>query len=487
MKRNYSVTGLVILIFAFGTNNGSLFSAKQTLEDQKKMAETWVDGNRDQLIEIGDQLWDFAETALKEYKSADLLVKTLREAGFNVKQGVAEMPMAFVASYGSGKPIIGILAEYDALPGLSQKVTTQKEPLVEGGPGHGCGHNLFGAASVGAALAVKDVMVKYNLQGTIKLFGCPAEETLVGKAYMAREGLFDDLSSAIAWHPSSDTTQVNTGSSLAMNNFKVSFYGRTAHAAADPWNGRSALDAVELTNTGINFLREHIPATARIHYVILNGGKAPNVVPDFANVWYYVRDINRKNVEDIYGRVLNIIKGASLMTGTEYKVEFITAVHSVLHNVTGSKIMYKNLQKVGPPKFTPEEIDFAKKIQEACGKETKGLSEEIKPFKLNPEQRGGSTDVAEVSRITPTVQLRVSCTPLDIPWHSWAVVASSGHTIGHKGMLVATKVMALTALDFLNNPELLEKMRQEFIETTKGKKYKTPLPEGQKLVLPEKH
>jgi aminobenzoyl-glutamate utilization protein B len=214
-------------------------------------------------------------------------------------------------------------------------------------------------------------MEKYNIPGTIKLFGCPAEETVVGKTFMAREGIFNDLSAAIVWHPST-ITKVNTGSSLAMNNFKVSFYGHTSHAASDPWNGKSALDAVELMDIAVNFLREHIHPTVRIHYVILNGGKAPNVVPDFAEVWYYVRDINRKNVDEIYKRVLNIVKGASLMTETEYKIEFITAVHSVLPNITGSKIMQKNLEKIGAPKFTPEEIDFAKEIQKSCKKEEKG-------------------------------------------------------------------------------------------------------------------
>ncbi|MFQ6084183.1 MAG: M20 family metallopeptidase [Candidatus Aminicenantia bacterium] len=485
MKKKHFIGWLVILFLIFGINNLFSFSEKKKLEKQKEMAIGWVDENQELLVKISDQLWNFAETALLEYKSSELLIDALKKAGFEVEKGVAGMPTAFVATYGNGEPIIGILAEYDALPGLSQKVLPWKEPIEEGAPGHGCGHNLFGTGSLGAALAVKYVMEKYSLPGTVKLFGCPAEETVVGKTYMAREGIFDDLSAAIAWHPST-ITKVNTGSSLALNNFKVSFYGYTSHAASDPWNGRSALDAVELMNNGVNFLREHIRPTARIHYIILNGGKAPNVVPDYAQVWYYVRDINRKNVEEIYQRVLNIIKGASLMTETEYKVEFITAVHSILHNITGSRKMHKNLEKVGPPKFTLEEIDFAKKIQEACEKERKGLNQEIKPFKLTPEERGGSTDVAEVSRITPTVQLNVACAPLNIPWHSWAVVASSGHSIGHKGMLIAAKVMAMTALDFLNDSKLLEKMKKKFIKETGGKKYKTPLPEGQKLLLPEK-
>jgi len=483
MKRNNFLVWLIVLLMVSGFNNPIL--AKKRVEKQKELAINWVDKNQNLLIEISDKIWEYAETALKEYKSSQLLIETLERAGFKVEKGVAGMPTAFVATYGEGKPIIGILAEYDALPGLSQKVLTKKEPLIPGAPGHGCGHNLFGTASLGAALAVKYVMEKYNIPGTIKLFGCPAEETVVGKTFMAREGIFDNLSAAIVWHPST-TTRVNTGSSLAMNNFKVFFYGHTAHAASDPWNGRSALDAVELMDIGVNFLREHIHPTARIHYVILNGGKAPNVVPDFAEVWYYVRDVNRKNVDEIYKRVLNIIKGASLMTETEYKVEFITAVHSLLPNITGSKVMQKNLEKIGAPKFTPEEIDFAKEIQKSCGKEEKGLKQKVEPFKIIIDQRGGSTDVAEVSRITPTVQLNVACAPVGIPWHSWAVVASSGHSIGHKGMLVAAKVMALTAIDFLNNSKLIEKMWKEFKEKTKGEKYKSPLPEGLKVKLPEK-
>ncbi|MCP2518856.1 M20 family metallopeptidase [Candidatus Aminicenantes bacterium AC-335-A11] len=483
MRRINFLSLLIILLILLMFNN-SIF-AKKKVEEQKELAISWINNNNSFLIEISNKIWKYAETALREYKSSQLLIEVLEKAGFKVEKGVAGMPTAFVATYGKGEPVIGILAEYDALPGLSQKVSTKKEPLVPGAPGHGCGHNLFGTASLGAVLAVKFVMEKYNLPGTIKLFGCPAEETVVGKTFMAREGIFDNLSAAIAWHPST-TTKVNTGSSLAMNNFKVFFYGHTAHAASDPWNGRSALDAVELMNIGVNFLREHIRPTARIHYVILNGGKAPNVVPDFAEVWYYVRDVNRKNVEEIYKRVLNIIKGASLMTDTKYKIEFITAVHSVLPNITGSKVMQKNLEKIGAPKFTPLEIDFAKGIQESCNKETKGLNQKIEPFKVTIDQRGGSTDVAEVSRITPTVQLNVACAPLGVPWHSWAVVASSGHTIGHKGMLIATKVMALTAIDFLNDNKLIEKMWKEFKEKTKGEKYKSPLPEGLKLALPKK-
>ena len=483
MKKNNFVLMLVLLLILICFKNVSPISARKSLKKQKDNAISWINQNQDFLIDISDQIWSFAETALKEYKSSDLLIKTLENSGFEVERGVAGMPTAFTASYGKGIPVIGILAEYDALPGLSQKVSTQKNPLMNGAPGHGCGHNLFGTGSVGGALAVKFVMEKFNLKGKIILFGCPAEETVVGKTYMARAGIFNELSASIAWHPS-QKTKVKTGSSLALNNFKVSFFGQTAHAAGDPWKGRSALDAIELMNMGLNYLREHIPATARIHYVILNGGKAPNVVPDYSHAWYYVRDIDRKSVEDIHKRVLNIIKGASLMTDTEYKLEFVTAVHSILPNITGSKAMQKNLEKIGPPKFTEEEIEFAKKIQASCGKEKSGLSVKIEPFDLNPVKGGGSTDVAEVSRITPTVQLNVACMPLNIPGHSWAVVSSSGHSTGHKGMIVAAKVIALTALDFLNDTDLLKRVRDEFQKRTRGDRYQTPLPPEQKIILP---
>jgi aminobenzoyl-glutamate utilization protein B len=454
-----------------------LIKVKQAeLTSLKEEAFAWLEANKSRLAEINDQIWRFAETAMEEYESSELLASYLEKNGFQVTRDVAGMPTAFVAVYGSGEPVIGILAEYDALPGLSQDTVSYKKPLEEGKPGHGCGHNVFGTASTAAAVAMKEVMDKKGLRGTVKLFGCPAEETVVGKVFMARDGIFDGLSCCVQWHPSSDNS-VSLASSNALNQFEVEFFGKTAHSAGDPWHGRSALDAVELTNVGLNYLREHLKPTARIHYVILNGGGAPNVVPDYARAWYYVRDIDRESVEDDYERVLKVIEGASKMTETTYRIKFISGVHEMLSNRTGSEIVYGNLLLVGPPQFTEEEQEYAKEIQKSLGADENGLKTEIEPFKL-PERSwgGGSTDVAEVSWLTPTTALGVAMAPANAPWHHWAQVACGGMSIGHKAMLTAAKVMAASGIDFLTHPEIVKKMREEWINRKEGREYKSPLP-----------
>jgi len=442
----------------------------------KKEAFSWLDTNMAELAKINEKIWSYAEVAMEEYESAELLASYLEKKGFKVTRGVASMPTAFVAVYGSGEPVIGILAEYDALPGLSQKPVPSKQPVEEGKPGHGCGHNIFGTASTAAAVAMKEVMEKQKLSGTIKLFGCPAEETVVGKVFMARDGVFDGLSCCIQWHPSS-VNGVSLGSSNALNQFEVEFFGKTAHAAGDPWHARSALDAIELTNIGLNYLREHLKPTARIHYVILDGGGAPNVVPDYARAWYYVRDINRESAEKDYERVLKIIEGAAKMTETTYKIRFISGVHEMLSNRPGNEIVYSNLLLVGPPQFTEEEQAYAKEIQKNLGIEEKGLKKEIEPFKL-PRRSwgGGSTDVAEVSWLTPTTSLGVAFKPEGTPGHHWAAVACGGMSIGHKAMITAAKVMAASGIDFLTNPGIIKKMRAEWMERKEGKEYKSPLP-----------
>lgn len=442
----------------------------------KKEAFSWLDTNMTELAKINEKIWSYAEVAMEEYESAELLASYLEKKGFKVTRGVASMPTAFVAVYGSGEPVIGILAEYDALPGLSQKPVPSKQPVEEGKPGHGCGHNIFGTASTAAAVAMKEVMEKQKLSGTIKLFGCPAEETVVGKVFMARDGVFDGLSCCIQWHPSS-VNGVSLGSSNALNQFEVEFFGKTAHAAGDPWRARSALDAIELTNIGLNYLREHLKPTARIHYVILDGGDAPNVVPDYARAWYYVRDINRESAEKDYERVLKIIEGAAKMTETIYKIRFISGVHEMLSNRPGNEIVYSNLLLVGPPQFTEEEQAYAKEIQKNLGIEEKGLKKEIEPFKL-PKRSwgGGSTDVAEVSWLTPTTSLGVAFKPEGTPGHHWAAVACGGMSIGHKAMITAAKVMAASGIDFLTNPGIIKKMRAEWMERKEGKEYKSPLP-----------
>jgi len=445
------------------------------MNPEKKAVFSWLEAHFAELSEINSKIWRFAEVAMEEYRSSELLASYLEKNGFRVTRNVADMPTAFVAAYGEGEPVIGILAEYDALPGLSQKRKPYKETVEEGKPGHGCGHNVFGTASTAAAVALKRILQDGKRGGTVRLFGCPAEETLVGKAFMARDGVFDGLSCCIQWHPASENG-VPLDSSNAMNQFEVEFFGKTAHAAGDPWNARSALDAVELTDIGLNYLREHLKPTARIHYVIKCGGGAPNVVPDYAKAWYFVRDIDRKSVEADHARVLKIIKGASLMTETAYKIRFISGVHEVLANRKGSEVVYSNLLLVGVPPFNEKEQAFAKAIQKNLGIEEKGLNTTIEPFRL-PERSwgGGSTDVAEVSWLTPTTGLGIAFKPIGTPGHHWAAVACGGMSIGHKAMLTAAKVMAATGVDFFMHPEIVQEMRREWMERKQGREYESPL------------
>jgi aminobenzoyl-glutamate utilization protein B len=452
----------------------------------KKEAVAWVDASKDSLISTARRIWEYAETALLEQKSAAELSRFIERQGFAVQRGVADMPTAFLATYGSGKPVIGILGEYDALPGLSQKdATPRKEPLVEGQPGHGCGHNLFGVASAAAAIAMKNVMQKHNLTGTVKFFGCPAEETVVGKVYMAKAGLFDDLDICLDYHPD-DENQVSLDTSNALNNFEVTFYGKTAHSAGDPWDGRSALDGVELLDVGVNYLREHVRPTVRMHYVIPDAGKAPNVVPDYARVWYFVRGKDRQEVEEVYARVLKIAEGAALMSDTRHEVLLLTGVFNKLVNREVAQVLHQNLEWVGAPGFTDEEQAFAREIQRYVGKKEEGLSTTIKPLE-EPKgyMGGGSTDVADVSWIVPTATLGTACWPKDSPGHSWVVTTCSGSSIGYKGMQVAAKTLAATGIETLMDPKIIERAQAEFKEKTKGFIYKSAVPRDQKPRLPQ--
>ncbi len=465
----------------------STAAAQEEMESYKKNAVSWLEDNSTMLKDASQAIWGFAETALLEYRSAEYLADMLEKEGFTVVRGVAGMPTAFVATYGSGEPVIGILAEYDALPGLSQEAFNPiKTPILAGEPGHGCGHNLFGVASSGAAIAVKNAMAKNGIKGTVKLFGCPAEETVVGKVYMANAGLFDDLDICFDWHPG-NSNSVSLSTSNALNNFEVTFYGKTAHSAGDPWNGRSALDAVELMNIGVNFLREHVIPTVRIHYVIPNAGQAPNVVPDYTKVWYYVRDKDRPGVEEVYNRVLKIAEGAATMTETTYEVFLNTGVYNYLPNRGVAEVIQKNLEWVGVPEYTEEENNFAKRLQESFGKEVVGLNKEIKPLK-EPEGYlgGGSTDVADVSWIVPTAALSTQCWPPNTPGHSWGVVTSSGSSVGQKGMMLAAKTLAAAGIEVLLDKSIIERAQKEVKEKTKGFTYKSAVPKNQKPKLPEK-
>jgi aminobenzoyl-glutamate utilization protein B len=431
------------------------------------------------LTQLSDRIWRFAETSLTESRSAAALADFLEQRGFTVTRGVAGIPTAFTARCGSGDPVIGLLAEFDALPGISNEAKPVRAPLVRGGAGHGCGHNLFAAGSAGAALAIRAVLAARNLPGTLVVFGCPAEETVIGKVYMAKAGVFDGLAACLDWHPS-DETRADFETTRALNNFVVRFHGQTAHAAGDPWNGRSALDAVELMNHGVNLLREHVPPSTRIHYVIQDGGGAPNVVPASASVWYYVRDLERDGVEATYARVLKCAEGAALATGTTWDHELTTGVHSYLLNRTLTELLDRNLRAAGAPEWSEGEQGFARKLQEATGKEQKGMFAGIEALPAAPQPApGGSTDAAEVSRITPTGKLRVASAPLGTPWHAWPVVACAGTSIGHKALRTAARTLAGAALELLVSPEIVAAARKEFADQTRGKPYRCPIPADQ--------
>ncbi len=445
---------------------------------KKEEAVASVEKHRDELINLSNQIWAFAETALRESRSAKLLADYAEKQGFKVERGVAGMPTAFTASYGSGRPIIGILGEYDALPGISQKATTTKEALETGAAGHGCGHNLFGAASLGAAVAIKELMAAGKLKGTIRFYGTPAEESVGGKLYMAREGMFKDLDVCLAWHPG-DETEADTGSTQAMVDFIVEFKGKTAHAAADPWNGRSAVDGLELFTHGINLLREHVKPTVRMHYAILKGGDVPNVVPEYAKLWCWVRDSKRAGVEDVMQRVYKIAEGAGLMAGVEAKLTIQSGDYELLVNMAGAKLLHANLTWLGPLQYSEEEQEFARQIQRATNVEAVGLKGAIKPLeepKAHPE--GGSTDVADVSWIVPTLHVTVTTAPYKAPWHAWPVVACGGMSIGHKGMTHAAKTLAATMVDLFEDTSTRQTIQAEFKEKTKGQVYKGYIPDG---------
>jgi aminobenzoyl-glutamate utilization protein B len=454
----------------------------------KEDAFQWITDNSGMITGLSDNIWDYAELPMEEYRSSRLLADSLQDVGFEVERGVAGMPTAFVATFGSGEPVLGFLAEYDALPRLSQKAVPYQEPLVEGGSGHGCGHNLLGVGASAAAMAVKVVMEKHNLQGTIKLFGCPNEENDIGKVFMARDGLFRSLSAAVDWHPGS-VTAVSLGGSHAIHNFVVTFRGRAAHAGADPWDGRSALDGIEVMNFAVNLMREHVKPTVRVHYAITEGGEVANVVPDYAVAWYNTRDVTIEGSAAVFDRVRKIAEAAGMATETEVEVEFLTAIHQLVILEESSRILQENLELVGPPQFTAEEQDYARTVQRNLGIEERGLHDEIAPLTPPGADRfgGGGTDVAEVSWNAPVLRMTAATTPLGAPGHSWAIVCTGKTSMAHKGMLVASKALAATVLDLMMQPDLLSQVRAEWSRKTRAVPYQSPLPpDAVPPVVPEK-
>jgi len=451
-----------------------------------------IDNNEQALNEMSDTIWEYAEIAMQEEKSSKLQREFLKAHGFAIKD-VPNVPTAFIAESGSNGPIIGILGEYDALGGLSQKVSAVRDPQGSiSDPGHGCGHNLLGVGCVGAAIALKEVIEKEGIPGTVRYYGCPAEETLNGKVLMAKEKVFDNLDAAIAWHPA----QMNTVwgcSFLATNSIKFKFKGTPAHAAAAPHTGRSALDAVELMNVGANYLREHVMEKARIHYCITNGGQAPNTVPADAEVWYFVRAPKRQYVREITERLTKVALGASIMTETTMSHELLAGCYDVIANETLGDMLYANMDEVGPPKFDESDFAFAREINANIPKEDRAkvmevyfapeyvlemdLCDQIVRVPDRDKVMAGSVDGGDVSYITPFAQITAATWPVGSAAHTWTSTACSGHSIGKKAMIFAAKTMAGTIYDLFKNPDKLKEAQAEFEKSLGGFKYISPFDE----------
>ncbi len=447
--KKYLLQSLFVLSFS------PLFAQDEVLKKLDSKAEFYGD--------IAKQIWNNPELGYLETNSSALLQKTLSDAGFKVTAGVADIPTAFVAEYGSGKPVIGIMAEFDALPGVSQKAVPFRDPVVVDGAGHACGHHLFGAASVAAGISVMDWMKENKIEGTIRVYGTPAEEGGGGKVYMARAGLIADVDVMLHWHPSSQNAAGAT-SSLANISTKFRFYGEASHAAAAPERGKSALDAVEAMNFMVNLMREHVPMQTRMHYVITRGGEAPNVVPAFAESYHYVRHPDALVVKEIFARMVKAAEGAALGTQTRMEYEVINGVYNLLPNETLARIMHKNLEQVGGINYTPEERVFAEEIIKtypAGVKVSPDDATKIAPFVVSEEGGGGSTDVGDISWLVPTVGLGAATWVPGTSAHTWQAVAAGGMSIGQKGMMVAAKTLTLTAMDIFKDPSVTEKALEE--------------------------
>jgi aminobenzoyl-glutamate utilization protein B len=451
-----------------------------------------IEEKRNLLIAASDKIWEYAETRFEEFQSSELLCTILEQEGFTVERGLGGIETAFIGSFGSGKPVVAFLGEFDALSGLSQRArSADKIPVVNGGNGHGCGHNLLGTGALAAAIALRYYMEKHQIPGTIRYYGCPGEEGGSGKTFMAREGLFNDIDFCLTWHPGY-ANEVTTGTSLANYQVYYKFSGISSHAASSPHLGRSALDAVELMNIGVNYLREHIIPETRVHYAITNaGGNSPNVVQAEASVLYLIRAPRIAQVDEIYQRVCNIARGAALMTETQVEIVFDKACSNLVPNHTLEKIAHKNFTALGVPEYDDEEKTLAEAIRGSLSEEeknsvrdreiqNKALSDRIRPLEADfvPKSMGGSTDVGDVSWITPTIQCSTACWVVGTPAHTWQVVTIGASSIAHKAMLHAGKVMAATAVEVVENPHIIEEARAELQEYLRDDAYMCPIPAG---------
>ena len=463
------------------------------MREDKVRALSVIEEHADLFRAMADEIWENPELSLKEFRAAELYCGKLRELGFTVTENLCNIPTAFCGSFGSGRPVIGILGEFDALSGLSQKAgAAEPAPVTPGGNGHGCGHNLLGVGSLAAACAVKAWLEKSGGPGTVIFFGCPGEEGGAGKAFMARDGLWKKLDAALCWHPS-DVNQVKTGTNNSSIQVLYKFTGKAAHAAGDPYNGRSALDAVELMNVGVQFLREHVTDDCRIHYAITDaGGVSPNVVQAKASVLYMVRANKVADSVKLQARVDDIARGAALMTGTEFERVFIDGTAELLPNFAIEQALYRNLEEIGVPEYSREDLELAAALKAsypgsgisgvygmrdpAVAKTVRALSRDgekpvndfIPPLYSTTQFSPGSTDVGDVSWLTPTSQIETVCWPAGVPGHSWQIVACGKSGLAHKGMFLAAKVLAGTAVDLLSDEALLARARVEFEERSAG-------------------
>jgi aminobenzoyl-glutamate utilization protein B len=435
-------------------------------------------------------IWEYAELGYQEEKSSALLQRELQSAGFRIQSPVADEPTAFVATYGQGEPVIGILGEFDALPGLSQAATPVRSPVVADGPRHGCGHNLLGSGAALAAVALKEYMERNHVAGTLRYYGTPAEEGGSGKVYMIRAGLFRDTDVVLQWHPGSENVVFN-GGTLAINSARFLFHGVAAHAALAPERGRSALDAVMLMGNGIEFLREHIPSNSRIHYIITNGGAAPNVVPDTAELYLYARNPSSVVLSGVWERILKIGQGAALMTETTVDVREVGGDANVLPNDALAKVAQRNLEEVGGFRYTPEEKHFAEELQRSLPAGEAGELESttsVRPLRRpDPNEAAASTDVGDVSWNVPTIGFRTATFVPGVVPHTWQAAASAGMSIGQKGMIVAAKALAETGADLFSDRRLVSDAKADFQRQMEGKTYQSVIPAGRKPPLDYRH
>ncbi len=474
-----------------------------SLVKEKKELLQWIEENSSRFTKMSDQIWENPEISWEEFFASQLQKDFLEKEGFSITRDVAEMNTAFIAEWGEGKPIIAFIGEYDALPGLSQKKQFTKQPVIEGEAGHGCGHNLLGTACLAATVAVQKWMQSSGIAGTVRYYGCPAEEGGGAKVYMARDGFFDDLDCALTYHPA-DFNSPSKASSVAIQSSRFRFHGIASHAGGTPHLGRSALDAVELMNVGANYLREHVLDGTRIQYIITDGGQAANIVPETAEVEYIIRAEKTDYLEEVVDRLRNIAKGSALMTDTQFQEENRFGYSSKMPNHFIADLMYAALEFIGPIEYTREEMDYAQKINDAFPGTNEDYTQQvidlIKPSAEHEEMilankhlplRGenfppmdahviykGATDVGDLSQITPTGELATACFSTGSPGHSWANVACGGMSIGHKGMLHAAKALALTAVDLYTNPNHIQTAQNEFTRKMGSRKYVCPIPAG---------